>query len=342
MTTNIHNQCQFKGCDAKSLAFSDHCWEHINKKDEYAKNILSEIAKGIPFNGQNLSHIVLRNSDLSRANFSGANLSRADLSGANLFDANFNHSELLGANLSTCDLTSASLEGADLTKANLFGARLWHTNLKNANLIEANLSSVDLWNSHLFNVRLWHTDLTNASYLSKENFSHKINSFITIYRINEKGMLSSEEAYRSLKKLFLSEGRYNDASWASYKEKNMEKNILRKKRNPAYIPSLIMDLVCGYGEKPYRIIISSVIAIFGYGFLYKILDAVRSSEIAGYRMKFADYIYYSIITFTTVGYGDFVPKINSIFRLIAASEAFTGVFMGGLFIFTLARKYSAR
>ncbi|MCX6550452.1 MAG: potassium channel family protein, partial [Acidobacteria bacterium] len=45
-----------------------------------------------------------------------------------------------------------------------------------------------------------------------------------------------------------------------------------------------------------------------------------------------DYIYYSTITYTTVGYGDFIPKPYPIFRMLAAAEAFLGIFLAGLFI----------
>ena len=53
-------------------------------------------------------------------------------------------------------------------------------------------------------------------------------------------------------------------------------------------------------------------------------------------------MYWAIVTMTTVGYGDFIPRAVPGFRLLAASQAFIGAFMIGLFIFTLARKYSAR
>lgn len=336
------NTCPSKNCKNRQIGFSEFCWDHTEKKDEYMETLLSEIQKGTSFAGLNFSKVVLRNMDLSRCNFEKADLTRCDMSGSNLFDANLTNAELLGANLSGCDLTSAELRHADLTKANLFGARLWHADLKSANLIEANLSSVDFWNAKLFDVRLWHTDLTNVLSLTKQNFAFEKNKFITIKRINEKGILSAEDAYRGLKRHFLLKGRYNDASWASFKEKNMERALLKKKRNPTYIPSLIMNILCGYGEKPYRIITSSFFVIMFYAFIYSITNAIKLAELGSYKLTIGDYIYYSIITFTTVGYGDFIPKSISIFRLLAASEAFIGTFMIGLFIFTLARKYSAR
>jgi hypothetical protein len=160
--------------------------------------------------------------------------------------------------------------------------------------------------------------------------------------INESGFLSAEEAYRELKRYFLANGMYNDASWASFKEKTMERHILKSKGDLNYLPSMLMNVLCGYGEKPYRIVISSLLMILAYAFLYFLLGAVERSGAAGYTLKWSDYIYYSTVTFTTVGYGDFVPRASTLYRLLAASEAFTGVFLSGLFIFTLARKYSAR
>ncbi|MBN1353824.1 MAG: two pore domain potassium channel family protein, partial [Candidatus Omnitrophica bacterium] len=161
-------------------------------------------------------------------------------------------------------------------------------------------------------------------------------------QINERGLMSAEEAYQDLKKYFISNGKYVDASWASFKEKTMEKMLLKKKRNLAYLPSLLMDILCGYGEKPYRVILSSAAIISVYAFLFLALNSVTYAQSSSYKLAIGDYIYYSIVTFTTVGYGDFVPRPSSLFRLLAASEAFVGAFMIGLFIFTLARRYSAR
>jgi hypothetical protein len=77
--------------------------------------------------------------------------------------------------------------------------------------------------------------------------------------------------------------------------------------------------------------------------LYKILDLLHMpQELLDRGLSFWDYLYFSIITFTTVGYGDLVPKMVPVYQIIVATESLAGVFMMGLFVFTLARKYTAR
>jgi len=279
--------------------------------------------------------------DLSGENLSGANLTRIDLSGVALFDANLSKADLVGADLSNSDLTGADLSYTDLTKANFKGARLWNANLRGAKLTEADLSEADLWKANLFNTRLWRTKLTGAKGLTKNSFRCGSGKFFAPCKAHEAGYISAEETYRNLKRYFIFEGRYNDASWASFKEKTMEKMRLLKQRDPAYIPMALMGLLCGYGEMPIKIVVSSLFIIFGYAFLFYSLKMATVVS-ANLPLNFGDYLYYSIVTFTTLGYGDIVPKVVTSFRLLAASEAFLGAFLMGLFIFTLARKYSAR
>ena len=335
-------RCKNETCKSQALYDSELCWDHIANKDDYKKALVEKIQSSFSLKGANLSKVDLSGTDLSRADLENADLSRSNLSDCNLFDANLKGAELLGANLASADLTGANLEGADLTRANLFCARLWHANLKNSNLIEADLSRSDLWNASLFNVKLWRTITSQALSISKNSFQSPGRGIKASHGINEEGILSAEEAYRTLKGYFISSGRYNDASWASFREKRMERLLLKKRKSLAYIPSLIMNFLCGYGERPSRIILSSSVVISLYAILFSALNAVDSSSLSTYKMSFSDYLYFSIVTFTTVGYGDFIPKASALFRLLSASEAFLGAFMIGLFIFTLARRYSAR
>ncbi len=269
------------------------------------------------------------------------NFSRADLSGVELFDANLEGFEFVGADLSRSDLTHCNLRGADLTKAKLVNSRLWNTDLTGANLTEADLSGADLSNACLYKTKLWHADIKDVKSLSVRNFSQQAKLSVGA-KIDEDGLLSSEESYRALKNHFLHLGMYRDASWAAFKEKTMERLILKKSRSWHYIPSLFMDISCGYGEKPHRIVTSSLLTILGFALLFWSFGGIESSLEPMSTLTWSDYLYHSTVTFTTVGYGDFIPKASSLFRLMAATEAFLGVFLTGLFVFTLARKYSAR
>jgi hypothetical protein len=269
------------------------------------------------------------------------NFSRADLAGAEIFDADLEGAELVGADLSRSDLTHCNLRGADLTKAKLVDSRLWNADLTGANLAEADLSGADLSNACLYNTKLWHANIKDVKSLSVRNFSPRA-TLGAGAKIDEGGPISSEESYRALKNYFLQNGMYNDASWAAFKEKTMERLILKKGRNWHYIPSLFMDISCGYGEKPHRIAISALFTILVFAFIFWSFKGIQCPVDPAGTLNWMDYLYYSAVTFTTVGYGDIIPKASSLFRLMAAAEAFLGVFLTGLFIFTLGRKYSAR
>ncbi len=286
--------------------------------------------------------VVQGKKELAGADLAKADLTQADLSGANLFDANLSGADLVGTNLSGSDLTGANLSGADLTKADLTGARLWHADLSNAKLVEAVLDYADFWYANLGNTRLWRADISKAKSLSKQNFLHKKSRLFTTYQIHEEGYIAAEDVYRNLKRYFINEGRYDDASWASFKEKTMEKIRLKKSKDLSFIPVVLMGLLCGYGEKPQRIIFSSFFIILIYAILFYLLKSIIPTASNTSILNFGDYIYYSIVTFTTLGYGEIIPKASTSYRLLAVSEAFLGAFMMGLFIFTLARKYSAR
>jgi len=334
-------KCGFEGCKENAVALSEFCWNHLREKNLYAELLIGAANRGDDLSGANLKKVCLRKARFEKVNLSKADISQADLSGTHFFDCNLEGADMVGANLSDCDLTHCDMRNADLTKASMVNSRLWSSDLAEANLTECDLSGADMWRVKLFRVKLWHTLLTGAKSITKMSFSRGSKVFDSAM-INEAGALSAEESYRDIKQYFISNGMYNDASWASFKEKTMERLALKKKGDWNYYPSLIMNALCGYGEKPYRIILSALLTILTFAMLYFSLNTVEYSADHSYIMRWYDYIYYSAITFTTVGYGDFIPKARLIARVLAAVEAFSGVFVTGLFIFTLARKYSAR
>jgi uncharacterized protein YjbI with pentapeptide repeats len=334
-------KCKHARCDNISLSLAEYCWEHLPHKEAYVSDIVAAINRGDDLSGYNLQKISLKGVLLEKAKLSGIHLCQADLSECRIFDSDLSGADLVGTRAFNAELAHCSLKGADLARAEIVNSRLWNADLTGSNLSECDLSGSDLWNAKLYNTKLWHTSFTGTRSLSKASFNSP-SRFFENPRINETGFLSAEESYRDLKRYFIINAMHNDASWASFKEKTMERLIMKKKGDLNYFPSLLMSVLCGYGEKPYRIVLSAVTAILLYACAYLLLGAVQNSAVPAYIVKWTDCLYYSAITFTTVGYGDFIPKPFLLFRLLAAAEAFSGVYLSGLFIFTLARKYSAR
>ncbi len=117
----------------------------------------------------------LENAQLHGANLKGAKLHVANLKGAILHVANLDGAELHSANLKGAELGGATLEdavfigeanleGARLRRANLKGAKFDGANLKGAILTEANLKGAKLIKANLEGARLWRANLEGAGF----------------------------------------------------------------------------------------------------------------------------------------------------------------------------------
>ncbi len=95
------------------------------------------------------------------------------------------------------------------------------------------------------------------------------------------------------------------------------------------------SLLWGHGERPHRTV--------AFGGFFILLSAVLYTQ--GYLIKdgqpihpdLGEGIYFSVVTFITVGYGDLYPIGFN--KIIAIFEAFGGVFLFPIFITGLCRKY---
>ncbi len=111
-----------------------------------------------------------------------------------------------------------------------------------------------------------------------------------------------------------------------------------------------MSISTGYGEKPHRIIGFSLAymilcaAIFGYlgihhssGHFFQYSSNATAAENLG---VFYDALYYSVVTFTTLGYGDFTPV--GIGKMLAIMESYSGAFCISLFSISTYKRYMDR
>ncbi len=214
--------------------------------------------------------------------------------------------------------------------------------------------------------------------LGKEVFINFLNARLRNTRIDKelikghilqeqkKDFSGAKEIFLLVKNNFHSIGRYEDESWAYKKERDMErKSNYHFKTLHKWIWSCFLNGVYGYGEKPWNVIFSAGILILIFALLFSligignpeiielkgsaihqnsgnIVDLVSKGFIRNNTVRnFPDSLYFSLITFTTLGYGDFRP-LEGIGRILAGSEAFIGAFMMALFVYTFARRTGGR
>lgn len=342
-------------CGRRRLAGSNLCLWHHHSIEKYQTEVVSN------YFGESLTfREAIEREVKSGASLEGAYLESAQL-GGNWFKS--------GVDLQRADLRFANMRGAHLSYGTLLGA-----NLAGANLELAFLSDVDLGNANLTWAKLFETKFRNNDFrqvigLEKGCFRNWNRGLIPKYRMLESHPDQAEPMYRALVAYFATKCALEDASWAAYRYRVMHHAILRGKLSfltcvfedatrqvfgdeqidlrraferggSSWVASLfefatswVFRWISGYGEKPLRVALFSAAVIFCYAGLYDLFDVLKEAG-------FSNALYFSIVTFTTLGYGDLTP--HSDYRLFAASEAVVGLLLSGLFLFTLSRRSVGR
>ncbi len=95
------------------------------------------------------------------------------------------------------------------------------------------------------------------------------------------------------------------------------------------------SLLWGHGERPQRTVLFGMFVIFLAAVLYSQGFLLKGGQPS--HPNWGESIYFSVVTFSTLGYGDLAPIGFS--RFIAILEALSGIFIFPIFITGLCRKY---
>jgi hypothetical protein len=356
------NACRYQSpadvarfCGRALLKGSQYCFWHTPSTEKYKAELmqehfgdtrtLKEAVEREVAGGGSLAGAYLREAAIGGNWFvRGANLAGADLRFANLSHAHLSYGSLKGANLACADLESTYLSDVDMREANFTHASLFDVKFRNSNF-------------------------SGVRGITKQSFQGWRWGFLPQYRILEEYPQDSKDTYRSLVGYFSSCGAIDDASWAAYRARVADREYLKKRvslmsnvaellvdnlflrreTNPkrlvlkAYVQQVFNVLalarsyaycyIFGYGEKPLRVAAFSILMIVSYALLFTWLHVLP-------ERGFQTALYFSVVTFTTLGYGDLIPAKQ--FRLLAASEALVGLLLVGLFLFTLSRRAVGR
>lgn len=287
---------------------------------------------GADFAAADISGADLTSAELFNADFTGAIMSRVDLERAFLMEANLSLAHLNGANLTGAHLNGANLTSARLNNARLAGADLSDTRLNDADLRGTNLENCDLSNADLRGADLTGANLKGAT-LRSADFTGA-----TIVGVQ----FDETETCRDIR-ISTSHGNALFKRYAQDQAYVEEYEI----NSPLLYRLWKYSSNCGRSLSLW-VFWCAVIAL-GFSLVFHFhlggTESFMMTELAkepGYDPRdWAPMLYYSVVTFTTLGFGDIVPKTQEAAWWIMA-EVVMGYFMLGGLITILATKLARR
>jgi tetratricopeptide (TPR) repeat protein len=97
------------------------------------------------------------------------------------------------------------------------------------------------------------------------------------------------------------------------------------------------DAIWGYGEKPFRMMRMIMLIVLLCAAAYAFSDHKILANGIVKSISFPEGLYFSVVTFATVGYGDYLPL--GWIRAVAVFEALSGIILMPLFLVALTRRY---
>jgi uncharacterized protein YjbI with pentapeptide repeats len=301
-------------------------FEEVSEQEKAAIVHLEEAC----LDGAHLEGAILHRAYLKRTWLNGANLRGAVLNGANLEGA-----QLIGACLEEALLFHAQLEGADLESAQLEGAGLDYaffdgkTNLEGILLSSTEHGTATLVDIHWGDVNVGAIEWSNVSVLGDECEAKK-NEHEDMRRKDVERYQSAARAYRQLSVVLRNQGINEDAARFTYRAQLMQRNVYWGKRKYGqYLFSFFLDLLSGYGYKPFRCFIAYALVIVVFATLYHQLGA---------HLAWNEAIVISMTAFHGRGFFPEQFKPGDPQALVAAVEAFVGLLIEVTFIATLTQR----
>jgi hypothetical protein len=300
----------------------------------------------------------LAGEDLSDMDLSGANLGEADLSEAELFDAILQSANLKMASFAGADLSGADLSDAELYKVDLSGAFLTGANLSRAYLAEANFTSADLrgailheanlTQANLSKANMGEADVTGADFtranITGANLSYAIVASVNLIGLEYGSFHSMRGNYHGIRGLDSCYGNalyVRDAQDQDYLD-TLEHNI---EQTPSPTVRRLKQLLFNgwaridYGRSLGKPFLYAFFLAMGFGVIY-FFDMNLGWGLMDYSGSAQSVItpfYYSIVTYTTLGFGDITP-MHWLGEVIVVAEVILGYTTLGLLLSILANR----
>ncbi len=269
------------------------------------------------------------------------NLQSADLSEINLREIRLREAALGHTNLRETNLFRANLQGAELFRADLRGAFLMQADMQGAHLLavriddQTNLDDVE-WGHDYINA--WERD---KIYNNARSIYRQLNTWHQNHGLSD---IAGEFLYREwvCKRLEAQEGLTSELSWRHPWRVLLALNLHWWRNLIVFLWLGTHELLFGYGERPIRVVLTACLVVLGFAVVYFLYPPSELSN-AGWgellaRMWYS--FYFSLVSFTTLGYGEWIKHPDNWLRYLGGVQSFIGLFLTALFLVTFTRKWT--
>jgi len=222
--------------------------------------------------------------------------------------------------------------------ANFSGAAFQHAGFSGAAFQHAYFWKTTFQNAYFTGTTFQYADFRGATFQDADFSGATFQKYVNLWEATFQHIdfRELERIYRDLKQNLQRDGNYSEAGEFYYRE--MEMRRIRTKVKGGRLWLEFYRLLAGYGEKPARTLLSSFFTIVLFAFVYWALGCLDyAAENIGHFEEFIYSLYFSFVTFTTLGIGDIKPLTHT-GRLLICCEAVIGAFLIALFVVVFARK----
>ncbi len=275
----------------------------------------------------------LRGQDFCGKSLRGANFSDADLTGAlfyeaDLTDAEFTGARLDGANFESANATRACFGNASLVEARLFGADLTRATLSGADLSRADVRGTLLVDVRMVQCKLDGADLERANLTGASARGSSCEGAIFNRAKLDGACLRELRGAGSARWIECEIDKVDFTGAYLLRRQILDQNYIHEFRNQSPAHRLIYWVWwatsdCGRSLLRWSFCTALVAIIFGLGF------SVVDVDFGSNPTVLSPY-YFSLVTLTTLGYGDILPTSMGAQALVMAEVGIGYMMIGGM------------
>jgi hypothetical protein len=287
--------------------------------------------------GFDLSELPLAGADLSDADLRDADLFGVDLRSANLKMAVLHGADLASARLAGADLYKASLDGTFLTEADLAGADLAGADLSRADLRGANLVGADLKGAVLCGADVAGAEMIQANLDSSNLLELRYGSFRSMTG-NFYGIRGLDSCHGNA--LFVRDAR--DQDYIATLRRSIESDASPMGRAVKRVAFWVWERI-DFGRSLGIVALYAVALSLAFGVLFSFDRSLEWGllDYDGGSGSGLSPFYFSIVTYTTLGFGDIKPA-SWPGELLVVCEVILGYTTLGLLLAILANRVARR